>query len=829
MIMKRVLTFICFLISFGITGQNYKVNELSPANAVASSKLQGKFFEEFKLVKSTRQELTNIRPEIRKELFDYQVLDMPSESLERLTQTKNNQISLSVPIFERKSIEVELVEVEIFASDFVVRTSSNPMPQEVELGKFYRGVIKGEEGSLASLTVQDGHLTGIFSSPKTGNWVIDGVDERSNRYLLYRDEDKVNPATFVCHTKESGVEYSLQQITNAVPSSNVPCTGIYFEVDNDIYRDKGGTNQTVNYISAIFNEVATLYANEDLRIVISEIFVWDSNSPYSGQSSSSLLSQFQQRRTSFNGDLAQLLSYKASGGIAVLDGLCHPYNSAKMSFSSIGSSFRNVPDYSFTVMVVAHELGHLFGSHHTHACVWNGNGTAIDACAGFVEGNCGSAPIPQGGGTIMSYCHLQRVGINFSAGFGIQPGNVIRNNVAQASCLQTCADDGGGGGGGNGGGNGCNGNLINLTIVLDDYATETSWKVTGDNNEEFATGGPYQKGAGGSTVEEEICLPDGCYFFEIFDEYGDGLCCNYGSGSYEVIDVNGTVILSGSEFGFSEVQEFCVDQSGGSGGNNNCASADFSNYDIISYGGPQDLGDYEIQDNGRILLIENNAWKAIRYSYQVTPSTILQFDFSSTKEGEIHGIGMDDNNTISSGKTFKVHGTQNWGIRDFDDYPNNGDWKTYRIPIGKYNVGNFEYIFFTADHDSGSEDGNSYYRNVKVYEEGKCSFLPSLDAEDSPATLDAFTANDRNKSTSVNIYPNPANQGLTIDFNSKLNLKSTIYIYNSVGQIIQSTDIDIFRGFNQSQLDLSGLANGTYLLKFDNGGREIVKRFNVLH
>ena len=136
--------------------------------------------------------------------------------------------------------------------------------------------------------------------------------------------------------------------------------------------------------------------------------------------------------------MAQLVSYQASGGIAVLDGLCHPFNSAKMSFSSIGSSFRAVPDFSFTVMVVAHELGHLFGSHHTHACVWNGNNSAIDGCAGFTEGGCRNPGLPSQGGTIMSYCHLQRTGINLSLGFGLQPGNVIRNNVAAASCLQVC-------------------------------------------------------------------------------------------------------------------------------------------------------------------------------------------------------------------------------------------------------------------------------------------------------------------------------------------------------------------------------------------------------
>jgi hypothetical protein len=81
-----------------------------------------------------------------------------------------------------------------------------------------------------------------------------------------------------------------------------------------------------------------------------------------------------------------------------------------------GSITQQISDF------VAHEMGHSFGSRHTHACVWNGNNTAIDGCgpaAGYgYEGSCSGAPIPSIGGTIMSYCHLTSTGINFNNGFG---------------------------------------------------------------------------------------------------------------------------------------------------------------------------------------------------------------------------------------------------------------------------------------------------------------------------------------------------------------------------------------------------------------------------
>ena len=86
--------------------------------------------------------------------------------------------------------------------------------------------------------------------------------------------------------------------------------------------------------------------------------------------------------------------------------------------------------------VIAHEMGHLLGSRHTHACVWNGDNTAIDGCAGFTEGSCPLPPLPPGGGTIMSYCANTSVGIDFNLGFGPQPAAVILNNIdATGNCL----------------------------------------------------------------------------------------------------------------------------------------------------------------------------------------------------------------------------------------------------------------------------------------------------------------------------------------------------------------------------------------------------------
>ncbi len=847
--MRRILSFCIFLFSvLSVSAQTNKLSKIAPNRLVEQSKKMGHSFEKVKLFRRTASTTPAANEHLRLELADFELFDLAIPGLKQISERTPHHIELSIPGKGGKNYELELVKADIFADGFTIRTSSSENVLEVDPGMHYRGIIKGETESIASISIVGDEVNGVFSSPELGNLVLNKVSGQLNteQYVLFSERDRVEPLKFECEAGDQGPHYTKDELSAVTTAGFVDkCTNIYFEVDYDIYQDKGGTTQVTNYITSIFNEVATLYANEDLTIKISEIFIWDTPSPYSGSSSSAMLNRFQSNRKSFNGDLAQLLSYKASGGIAVLDGLCHPFTSAKMSFSSIGRSFRSIPNYSFTVMVVAHELGHLFGSHHTHACVWNGNNTALDGCAGFQEGSCRNPGVPSNGGTIMSYCHLKNVGINFSLGFGTQPGNVIRNSVAAASCLQVCSTGGGGdggnggggnGGGDNGGGNGggdnggggsgnsdCSDNEVTLRIVLDDYAMETSWSIKDANGQAVASGGPYKKETRGSEMTETFCLKDGCYDFEIVDGYGDGICCEYGQGSYTLRDNEGGILVQGGQFGFTETEEFCLNDSGsgGGGGSSNCLAIDFNDYSIQSYGGAQDRGIHEIQDDGTTLAIANNAWKAIELDYQVTPATVLEFEFGSTIIGEILGIGMDDNETISASKTFKLYGFQRWGIRDYDNYPGNEQWVKYQIPIGLYYSGVYKWLFFVADHDSGDQNGNAFFRNVKIYEGTSCNNanLEELDQNN----LDSGKGQQK-----LLLRPNPASDFLHLNFNAGNASNSQVLIYNTVGQLMKSMNWNMVKGRNGEEIDVSNFPEGTYFLKLQSEGEEIVKRFTVV-
>jgi hypothetical protein len=146
---------------------------------------------------------------------------------------------------------------------------------------------------------------------------------------------------------------------------------------------------------------------------------------------------------------------------------------------------------------------------------------------------------------------------------------------------------------------------------------------------------------------------------------------------------------------------------------------DFHDHVIESYGGAgQDVsGSASIVDDGATLHLTGNVWKRIDLAYPVTRDTVLEFDFKSGSQGEIHGIGLDTNLSISPDRTFQLYGTQNWGYSDFKDYGSAAPgYRFYQIPIGQYFTGQMEYLFFVNDHDTSNPRAESFFRNVRIYE-----------------------------------------------------------------------------------------------------------------
>jgi hypothetical protein len=199
---------------------------------------------------------------------------------------------------------------------------------------------------------------------------------------------------------------------------------IAVDTDNELMQIKFANNTTTatNYIASLIASMTVIYERDALvRLLQGTTFLRVSTiaDPYndtsSGNASVSKLQEFSNVwNTTYAATpraVAMMLSGKQAGGgasgIAWVNTLCGKYYGT--SFSQVYTT--GTTPSSGDVLVVAHEIGHNFGSPHTHCY-----STPIDNCYNAESGcfagtkSCPASQTINGvtsvTGTLMSYCHL---------------------------------------------------------------------------------------------------------------------------------------------------------------------------------------------------------------------------------------------------------------------------------------------------------------------------------------------------------------------------------------------------------------------------------------
>jgi len=546
-----------------------------------------------------------------------------------IKNNKQSHLRITLPV-DSQMREFHLVKARLFTPDFVVVTNGQNVV-DVDKGIHYWGIAKDDTNSLITLSVfEDGVVASIHMDSES--YTLSKY-ENSDYHLMYKNSDLNFQPDFSCEA--IGLEDNVQTFDpNTEKSITDNCIRIHVEADYGLYQSKDSSIvNTTNYVTGLFNQVAILYANESINIAINYINIWTSTSPYTPGFEFDGLRNREYGRT--YGDLVHLLHVNSGNGRAFIDVLCSPDVRANIGVSGVQGSFSNVPTFSTDVNVVAHELGHNVGSPHTHACFWNGDNTAIDGCGYHILGEGCNAPMPPpNGGTIMSYCNFLS-GIDFNLGFGPQPGDLMRDKVANATCLSPCGppacDDGYLNGDEEGidcGGANCiacptcDDNILNqdetnldcgganckacpcadgigisLVIHPDYYVSEISWDFRDASGDIAALGGDYIDDQG--TVVEAICLQTGCYDFTIYDSYGDGLV---GDAHYFVIDEAGNELVYGTaDYDSLATTNFCVPVEPPS-----CAGVDLD----INFDGAPTQTSWEITDASGSVVISGSSYGA---------------------------------------------------------------------------------------------------------------------------------------------------------------------------------------------------------------------------
>ncbi|HZW09748.1 MAG TPA: M12 family metallo-peptidase [Phycisphaerales bacterium] len=189
--------------------------------------------------------------------------------------------------------------------------------------------------------------------------------------------------------------------TGAGPRSN-PCRIARIAIDTDFEYTSwlfgGNLDASAAYAVTLLGAVSEIYARElNVRLVVPFVRVWDADvDPYGGDRLGELQAHWHANMGHVQRELAHLLSGNYGGGVAWVSVLCS--KTYGYGLSGVGGSFpyplRDHDHGNWDLFVVAHELGHNFGTLHTH----DGYNPPIDGCG---LGDCSQA----WGGTIMSYCH----------------------------------------------------------------------------------------------------------------------------------------------------------------------------------------------------------------------------------------------------------------------------------------------------------------------------------------------------------------------------------------------------------------------------------------
>jgi len=133
------------------------------------------------------------------------------------------------------------------------------------------------------------------------------------------------------------------------------------------------------------------------------------------------------------------------------------------------------------------------------------------------------------------------------------------------------------------------------------------------------------------------------------------------------------------------------------------------------------------------------------------------------------------------------------------------EWKKYSSATGWVVYDSIAY--FTYDNDS-----SDFYRMVFNGFDGMSTGKTFFNIERIPS----LSINNTEINTKISVYPNPADNMVTLLFDYPENDNILVSIYNLSGQEVLRKELNLSIGVNQNQLQLEGLSKGVYVINIRN-------------
>ena len=256
---------------------------------------------------------------------------------------------------------------------------------------------------VGTLVLMHDHVLGSFHHD---GQQFDLTQIEGDVYGVLDFNKRTNLAPFACGVDEAPLKEAIERTEKSTNrANNGGCVEVAIDVDNFTYSTYNNVGNATDWALAQMAGVSAIYTQELGGLFLLQatyVHLWQTPDPMSNftNNAGGMLDNFRSTwettpsLDAVQRDVTHLMSKRGNtgtGGIAYLSVNC---SSFAYGFSAVmtSSTTTNINSYSWNLDVVSHELGHNFGSNHTHWCGWPGG--AIDDCYPS-EGGCGNGPQPR--------------------------------------------------------------------------------------------------------------------------------------------------------------------------------------------------------------------------------------------------------------------------------------------------------------------------------------------------------------------------------------------------------------------------------------------------
>lgn len=385
-------------------------------------------------------------------LLAEELLDFKDDNFANtLFQTKQAEVA-TFPLDASNTANLQLEQFQLYAPDarIVVKTAQDTQTLPLPKTRYFKGNAIDQTNSAAFVAVDPDGKTRSVVQVEGQIYVHNSAEQKSAAPTarVLKPASDFKQQTFSCGVDgttafkpplPAGIKAKLQTTEHAEAATDQAYTAdLMIETDYEFYSQFNNATEAAQYVSDLIAYVSSLYEAEiNTQLRLAQVVLYTSpNDPWLAENTSSALYEVQSYYLANHAQTKRttvhfLSGKEMNGGIAFISSICTApaYGGSSqgsydfgVSGGISGSFTPNSPLIVWDAYVVAHELGHNFGSSHTHNYdVDHGYSLPIDCCYSQSSGACQNyqrgSELPgigtlTGGttathpGTIMSYCHL---------------------------------------------------------------------------------------------------------------------------------------------------------------------------------------------------------------------------------------------------------------------------------------------------------------------------------------------------------------------------------------------------------------------------------------